>query len=634
MNRLIARQIDIIQYLQKDNFSVSIETLGLVMNASSKTIKNDIELINKEIDNMGAHIVKNSGLVELIISDTKKFESQIAQTYANFCDSFFLSQANGQYIFLLKEILFAKTGLSQSSLTRKMFLSNTSFYKLSKRIQDDCQTYDIEWLSKKKEGILVKGDESKKREFFISKAYEFCRNYPNYIYYELIYYILPYYKRVRSAALEVLSYHKYYISDNSFEILCLYISFAIERIINDFEIESKTSISNAAIKHKRTSHIVKDIINYFVEENNLIINKSEYDYITMLIISNTELLYPFKSNDKAILIVEDFFKMIRTKYFLDFSKDPALTDLLSSQLSFALEKKVNVDSKGLSIDALKKISPYEHILAYSFYTFLKNKWKIKLTKSERSSVAIIFASYLVNRNPLMRNKKYLFVTSHNSSISILLREYLRRNINETIILDVIGTSEIFNKHNFADYAVILTTEYEFYKKNTDSIYISDIYRDIYSSDFYEKVLLNIYGLRNPRDLLDSFDEDKFIILDKKECENIANVTKQEYIDFIYKKFKLKVDDIAYINSPVMAFNCFNNDKSLKIYTIVHDSPAIIDELHSINVTFVFTYNPKIFNMMSVYKIYNFILTNYNKIIENKTRSSLLEEVTNQIDRLS
>jgi len=633
MKTLNEHQIKLLNYFlsQKSNSETEI---AAYFDVSEKTIANYIDQINDLIIEFDSQIIKDHGIYKINIQNREILDKNLKDIYQSFCDSFLLEQNEGRYINLLKRILFSKNGLSFEEISGKMYISESSLYKIQKTIAKDCVKHELQWKTKRNIGNYLEGSENKKREFFVTKVFEICNQYPRYVCDRLIRNICPYYAETKNVTHSALNHYRYNISDNSFRILTLYTSFAIERMKNGFYLEENSEISESASVHKKTSHAVEDIFDHFTRIEQFQINGIERDYIVMLILNNTDLLHPYTIREDAEKMVYEVLLLIKNKYYIDFMKSKKLIDYLSFQLSCVLDKKINIQTTDTVYDAFKTANPYEHILTYTFYSYLYETKGIKLSINERSNIAALFSSYLINDNPVLREISILLVTSFNQAYAILLEENIKKYICSLNDFTVIGSSEIYDDFDYNHYPVILTTESDYAARNERSTYIGEIRNLINSSHYYELIRLAIYGFSRPEKILDCISESRFFKEKKLRFLNTDKLSKNDYILKLNEKLNLDIDSIAYINSPAIIFNNFVRDDDIKLYVIINDSQLEIDHIHSINVTYIFSYDPEKHNMFFVLKTFDFLLQKSDEIIRSENYSEFYQIMLNYVDKIT
>lgn len=633
MKTLNEQQIKLLNYFLSQKSNSESEIAGF-FDVSEKTISNYIDQINELLKDFDSQIVKDHGVYRINIKNRELLEQNLKWIYQQFCSSFLLEQNEGRYINLLKRILFSKNGLSLEEIAGKMFISESSLYKIQKAITKDCERYGLQWKTKRNVGNFLEGPESKKREFFVTKIFEICNQYPRYVCDRLIRIVCPYYKETKEITHLALNHYRYNISDNSFRILTLYTSLAIERMKYGFYLEDNVEISASASVHKKTSHAVDDIFEHFAETKQLQISSVERDFIVMLILNNTDLLHPYTIRDDAKKMVDEVLNLIKDKYHVDFLKSNKLKDYLSFQLSCVLDKKTNIQTTDTVYDAFKTANPYEHILTYTFYSYLYETKGIKLSVNERSNIAALFSSSLINDNPILRGISILLVTSFNQAYAILLEENIKKYICPLNDFMVIGSSEIYGDFDYDHYPVILTTELDYAERNRRSTYIGEIRNLINSSYYHELIRLAIYGFSRPKKMLDCISESRFYHGKKLDFLKSYNITKNEYIQKLNEKYDLNIDPIAYINSPSIIFNNFVNEDDIKLYILINEDPLGIDHLHSINITYVFSYNPEKHNMYFVLKTFDFLLQKSDEILKAINYADFYQIVLDYIDGIT
>jgi len=199
---------------------------------------------------------------------------------------------------------------------------------------------------------------------------------------------------------------------------------------------------------------------------------------------------------------------------------------------------------------------------------------------------------------------------------------------------VIGSSEIYDDFDYNHYPVILTTESDYAARNERSTYIGEIRNLINSSHYYELIRLAIYGFSRPEKILDCISESRFFKEKKLRFLNTDKLSKNDYILKLNEKLNLDIDSIAYINSPAIIFNNFVRDDDIKLYVIINDSQLEIDHIHSINVTYIFSYDPEKHNMFFVLKTFDFLLQKSDEIIRSENYSEFYQIMLNYVDKIT
>lgn len=451
---LTSRQKGILKILVENYSKAQIITssnLADEMGVTSKTIQNDIKSCNFEL--AGYHVkietIPGKGY-KLDTGDEKsllKVLNLISDDTSNM-DAF--TNREDRLKNIMGYLLFKQKPVLSDKVCDKFYVSRSQLSNDIKEIKKILNPYELNLVSKSKQGITIDGNEYNKRLLIIKENID-CSFYASYVVMDLNKTKLSQY------ILDAISYEKYEISDFNLQSFIIYVETAMIRI----KWGASLTHYNNDIKEFPGSHEYRIVQNIFTNlKKKYQIEANEYEISNLAtIIKSIRIKVDENVIDEEIdAFVVSMLDSIRKQFQLDFSNDVELRINLARHIPSLLNRaKQNVSIDNHLLSGIKQSLTLAYDIAMIACRIIQNKYDVNIHENEVGYVAVYFAMAL-NHVRLIRNKKrVLIITSSRNSEALLLKyNFLSKFKDQITSLDVIQAS-MLSEIDESDYDVVFAT---------------------------------------------------------------------------------------------------------------------------------------------------------------------------------
>ncbi len=495
---LLERQLNIIIFLFNSNQWVTSEELSIHFNLNKKTIQNDIkEISNFFSSDLKINVSKSKGYyIEFISKEAKKVI--ITELNERVSKNSLLPRHSSIVLYLL----FLKNYITMQDLADRFYMSKTAIaleIEIIKRWMERYEGIDLE--INKKYGIIIHGDEGKKRSYCSKNGtlYAFkTLPFPD----EMIKEYENHFVIIREIISDSCLKFEYIVTGEELEKITRFITVSIIRTRMGYIRESETEFKvNSLITYDIAEHVREQLNHHFTfrELKDIEILLSESDTLGSrkeTSPSTMEKVHLFTQEiAKEIGIVESHLKI----------------DYL--QLANHIEKMILRNNSG---DVAINHYNEEIILQYPLethltYQFLGNIFSMKINK-ESSFVALFLSTYF---RQYKNRSKVLLVSDQNISIGQYINSLFEKNESFQISeFSMMPTYQFKSKPEVKyEFDFLLTTNPEVILLDNSFYFLSPIVD-----------ISNIYTSLRKR-LLDDNEKRKEII--KKNCVKEHFLTKED-----------------------------------------------------------------------------------------------------------
>lgn len=438
----------ILQLLSKDEFTTA-ESLAAKLEVSSRTVRNDIAWLNKDLKKYGAVILAKS---------RKGFLLQITDEEAY---SYFFNRLKNQDLVsednrvqqLLEYLLMAADAVKIEDLCDIFFVSRSTVKNDLKKVRKRLQKYGIYLDYRANQGLKVIGNEQQLRLCLarskMEDSVQFGKQNDSL---EII-------KRIIQRQADK---YKFGISDFSINNLAIHIYIALNRLQSGRMIElidsAKKEVAQSADLDMALA-IVDDLETVY----NVQFPQSEIYYL-LLHLSSKKII-SLDSLTANTVVSDDIYKMVLTMleqvnlvFKIDFRYDLELITLLSLHLvSFQVRILHDLSSYNPMMDEIR----HHYTLAYNMATIacekLEEKYHKKITLDEIAYIALHF-NVALEKKRTKKKEKVLIVCGEGRANSELLVYQVQKHFGNQ--LTITGTINLFqlDKVNFKQIDYVLSTE--------------------------------------------------------------------------------------------------------------------------------------------------------------------------------
>lgn len=479
MTNINQRASQIIKILLNSKNPVSSLALSQEIGCSTKTIQSEIKSLNKEIKN--GKILSIRGVGYKLEGDFSKLN--LNDIYYNDID---------RVHYILKTMLNISYKIDNAirleELADKMHVSVSTVKNDLKEVKKILKSYDIEILTKHKQGIYIEQDEEKIIKFIL----KLCHNNDNDL--SINDFLNDKIKDnlfiLKNEVLKELNNEKLILSDIEFKNITNYIFVYLSRNDNN-------------------KNFIKKHINKYKNKRNKVINNS--------------------SNREAIInSINEFCENLKLATSIDIRNDEIFKDFLYNHID-SLYKKIHlgIENNDTNNFEIKIKYPYAFELAKIAKRTVENNLNIKISEHEISNIAIHIVGALQRASYIDKKKVFntIIVCTSGIGTSMLIKSKLENIFKEKLKIVKVIPAYLAPYINASDIDFIISTV-EVDIENIPVINISPFLNDkeVKKIEKYMETE-NIYEDINIQSL---FEKELFF-------ENIDLNTKEEVIEFMGDK---------------------------------------------------------------------------------------------------
>lgn len=438
MDSLSNREKKLIQYLNEAEDLITSKNLADKLGVSTRTIKNDIKIINQKM------------LDKMIIIHTKQGRGiwiEIPEEQKNLINSLSINQGKQinqdekekrKYIiiyFLLKQ----KDYISIDNIAYDIYLSRSSIINEFKDILNIIENYGCEFI-RNNFGVLLKGSEQKLRgiQVYIFNQLNLFKKHNSQI--------NTIYKKVESLILNIENTFIIRLSDKEYQNLSQYLTVLIYRYQNDL------IRNNKLIYHKKSSSIHNTFCEYLLckLENDFLLHC--YDFETSLLnqflsgmhINITSIQNETIKETKLREILYSVLKDIDSIYLTHLHKDKLLMNNLVKHLIPAINRaKYQIHYENPLLNHLKKELTFDYEISLEISQELDEKFNVHLNEDEIGLLTMHIATSLEKNRMNCQRFNVNIISSDGEGI----REYTKVRIES--LFKEININKIISSRDFS-----------------------------------------------------------------------------------------------------------------------------------------------------------------------------------------
>lgn len=508
--------------------NIRIDDLSYKYDVSNRTIRYDINNLNKYLEKFNLTIIKDSEMnIKIEGIKTRAFAKKIL---AQGKEELFFTPSERKY-FILFKLFISYEPIIIDYLSNALNVSRNTTLKTVDAVEQWLNNNSIKLIRKTNYGIKIDGKEEKVREAFLKLIYE------NFQINELLDYLKNNGKKHRTSKLGIIDLSElfkeiqfnkieeivhfiqeevgYKFTEKSYLDLNLYLAFSIIRLKNN----KKITIGNKLLSKldKTSEYIISERIFGITHELfNVPSTKSERAYLTLKILSsgvssdvNSD--NKFKNNLKSI--VKEMINIVERELGIKLKDEELFKGLL------------------LHLKPLLNRINYDNEVQNPLLDEIKNKYK-KIYDATKKAVKIIEADY----GKYVSEDEVAYIAMHFGAAFERRRRFFNKNKLNTVIVcpSGIGTSKLIAsklQHEFQELNIIDTLTIKDLKNNLELYKNFDLIISTVELSFVKDNLVVI----NP--ILTSFER-------KRIKEYIKNKSAQIKLDeeIRYSDYKFAIDE--------------------------------------------------------------------------------------------
>ncbi|WP_175495331.1 BglG family transcription antiterminator [Gracilibacillus orientalis] len=463
MKLLNKREVEILHLLRNSKGVQTGKSLSLLLEVTTRTIRNDIKKLNETMSKHGAEIVSHKGKgYELEIREDDAFQKlysdYITIIQNNSTINIHRSEGDDLEEQIIRKILMnclTNTSVYQEELAEELFISLSALKSYISLVKTKISKYGLELITDRFNGIKVKGNEDKIR-FCISQ--HLFNHQSIGVYNDLF----PdnEIKRLKDITLQVLLSNHLKLTDVALENLIIHIEITIRRYLNNRLLDYQVNITEtlkATKEYKVANEIIQEI------NTKLKINiEPEIFYITQHLLASSRLYrkdIDFKEYKKMEDMLDKVLHEIKEKTSINFSGDRKLVDGLIIHLSVALKRiEYQMNIRNEVLNSIKNNYP----LAFQLAAIASNKiyelTNLHIDENEIGFLAIHFGVALEKKGLNNQDvKKIMIVCGSGLATASLIREKILNYYGHQVsVVETISLIE-FNESLLEQVDIVVST---------------------------------------------------------------------------------------------------------------------------------------------------------------------------------
>lgn len=431
------RQERIIMMMNDSNDWITGKELSKLLNVSDRTIRSDMDAINRFYDNSliesnlryGYHLNQ-----ELLRTLNIEIDEPIAQTPQERC------------VYIIQELLFEKNDINLMTLQDKVFVSEYSIDNDLKRIKKMIEPFEDLKLVRSKNFIHLEGSEESKRKLYKGLLTEETQgNFLNLNQLASLYkdFDLLLIKDIMDKTFEKYNFH---IREMAYPMLMIHVGIAIERIIRHNYI--KTDRKNDALMKSGEYLIASEFFKETAKKIRIEIVEDEVVLLTLLLMGkkgtdySEDFVLSLNKGYTIEALVDDILYDMNKTFDIDFRKDIDLRVGLQMHIQSMMERRMNnVETSNVYLQEIKRKYPLVFEMGIRIGQFLEEKLNVPIGENEIGFLSLHLGSAFERAN---MNTKYriCMIYPHDQALSnMCLRKVESRFCERLVIVESLNYFE-------------------------------------------------------------------------------------------------------------------------------------------------------------------------------------------------
>ena len=446
------RQEKIIVLLQDTKTWITGKEISKLMNVSDRTIRSDIETINRFYD---THLIESNLRKgyrideELLMNRPLKMNSLIPQTPEERCK------------YILQKLIFDKKDINIIDLQDQVFISEYSIDNDIRRIKKFLEPFENLTLIKSKNHIRLEGCEESKRKLYKRLLSEETQgNFLNLNKLSSMFHDFDL-LRIKDVLDTILAKYNYHVREMAKPMLMIHVGIAIERMIHHNYVETSRHVDE--LEKRKEYSIAMDFYQEISKFINLDINENEIVLLSFLLMGKRSItiqndLVKSQTEDLNVEeLIDEIVKSIKNITEIDFSKDVDLRTGLSLHLQGLIERKnKNIVISNLYLQDIKRKYPLVFEMAVRVGQLLNKRLEMEISENEIGFLALHLGAAYERSHQYDRYRVVMIYPVDQSFGNVLLNK-IERLFSERI--EIIHCASFFEENVIKKFNpdLILTT---------------------------------------------------------------------------------------------------------------------------------------------------------------------------------
>lgn len=464
------RCIQILKLLMKSKDKMTGDNLAISIGVSSRTIRNDMKELNRDLKKYGAEVISEIGQgYYLKVTQKEKFAGFLEELQRKKKEKDFKniipSEPEDRVRYIISKLLLSslngrKEIIDSFDLEEELFISTSTLKKDFRTIDRILKNYDLKISITKKEGVRIVGEETKIRYciseyIFNSKGYfgaEENEFYKNVFTEEEM-------ESLRKILLEAITDYNLRLTDIAFKNVLIHSLIMLKR----FERQKRVIYEKSdmeSFEQRIEFDCAKEIIWKIQEELGVDLGNEVY-YLTQHLISSQRFLIDNPEDDYEYKEeISNILETIKAETNIDLSDDKELINGLAMHLEAAMQRlRFDMNIRNEFLDSIKNMYPLAFELAVLAGEVIEKNHKFKPKENEIGFLAMHFGAALERKglNRKMERKKAVIVCIAGVAIAMLLKEKIQQNFGHKIEVVKTCPSQEVTQELINQVDIVLTT---------------------------------------------------------------------------------------------------------------------------------------------------------------------------------
>ncbi|WEV37646.1 PTS sugar transporter subunit IIA [Lactobacillus sp. ESL0677] len=634
------RLSDILSVLLRNttNKYLSASYIAKKFNVSTRTIRSDINELNKELVDFDVEIKNKRGAGFYIKNlDSEKRSKLLDIVHNNVPATNFVERINE-----VEQFLLVNNRSNLLDLTTNLFISDNTFFAYLVTIKKDFEDFNLK-ISRKGDVFSVIGTEAAKRNFIISKLVNKKSNS----------YIIDFTKQERAIFKNVdleklknlihgfLRHYSYRIPDMNTKNIILHTALTISRDKMGFHLEAAAKVKVKKVVLLTLQKLISQI------EASFSVSFNEYekkDLIYHFAMNYPECMEIDENTQKGIKdSVDTFLLNIKKEFAVDLTKDTELHINLIQHLSNLVKiKDSNGSRKNPLLSVILSTFPYAYEITAYATPILERQLDLKLNDDEISFITLHIGAAIERQDKISTKKRVALICGTGVSTAALVRAKLQAQFSS--FLEITGTytyDEYLEGNALGNDFLISTIPINDSKIPVVQIDLTNFHNDIIQLSDYLKSLINPY-----RAIDKLFDEENIYLIDHvvtkeqllnmliKQLESKKIVTK-DYLSKVYEREKMYSTAIGGKIAVPHSLGYATNISKVSFARL--SKPIKWDDKNEVKYVFLLAIARK--DYLSVQKLFDFIVdlqtnSTFRQIIDKSNKSQDIKEAFSSLIKSS
>lgn len=479
-----------------DKEYVTAQNLAQQIHVGTKTIRNLLKEMNREMEACGGAILSKYGVgYYLNITDKEKFESFQKKLYSRLSDEYLPGTSEERIQYLLEYLFNSPSYVKLDELSESLFISKRTLTADLKEVEQYINQFNIKVIRKPNYGIKLEGGEFDARLCIASFSGKRLHKGNQSM------------DEIAACVSSVLKSNDFTITGASYQNLVVHLYIAISRIMECHYVplpKEYMEQKDDSLEYQIATEIAKSLQTTF----HITFPETEIFYIAIHL-AGKKIIYPRDEAEQNMIITQEINDLVTAMlervydlFKFDFRNDLELRMILCQHLvPLSVRIKYDMNLKNPLLRDVKEKFCLSYTMASNGVTVINEHFHVLLSEDEIAYFAFAFALALERKKSEIQKKNILLVCSSGRGSAKLLQykyqSYFKDYINNITACDL-GS---LYKLDFANYDYIFTTvpipvpvplpilEVQFFLDDNDIVNVKKVLRSEKTSsvmNYYEK----------------------------------------------------------------------------------------------------------------------------------------------------